>query len=76
MRRSHPARHFVFQDGAQNLQPGLPRQLFHLRLQFAPHLGDRQRHLHQQLLPTDDLKLGIGLVVFALVFVSHGGSLL
>ncbi len=76
MRRSDSARHFVFQDGAQNLQPGLPRQLFHLRLQFAPHLGYRQRHLHQQLLPTDDLKLGIGLVVFALVFVSHGGSLL
>jgi len=76
MGRSYPARDFVFQDGAQNLQPGLPRQLFHLRLQFAPHLGYRQRHLHHQLLPSEDVELVIGLLLFRLVIVSHGGSLL
>jgi hypothetical protein len=31
---------------------------------------------HQQFLPSDDLELVIGLAVFPLVFVSHGGSLL
>ena len=67
---------FVFQNGAQDLQPGLPGQLFHLRLHFRPHLGYRQRHPHQQLLPSDDLELVIGLALFPLVFVSHGGSLL
>jgi hypothetical protein len=35
-----------------------------------------QRHSHQQLLLTDNLELVIGLVLFPLVFVSHGGSLL
>jgi hypothetical protein len=35
MRRSYSARLFVFQDGAQDLQSGLPGQLFYLRL----HLG-------------------------------------
>ncbi len=34
MRRPHPTRDFVFQDGAQNLQSGLPGQLFHLRLRL------------------------------------------
>jgi hypothetical protein len=76
MRRSHPERDFVFQDGAQDLQPGLPSQLFYLRLHLCPHLGDRQRHPHQQFLPSDDLELVIGLAFFPLVFVSHGGSLL
>jgi hypothetical protein len=32
MRRSQRTRDFVFQDGAQDLQPRLPGQLFHLRL--------------------------------------------
>src|SRR5713226_6114629 len=76
MRRSYPVSYFVFQDGAQNLQPGLPGQLLYLRLHLCPHLGYRQRHPHQQLLPSDDLELVIGLALFALVFVSHGGSLL
>jgi hypothetical protein len=69
-------RDFVFQDGAQNLQPGLPGQLFHLSLHLRPHLGYRQRHPHQQLLSSDHFELVIGLAVFPLVFVSHGGSLL
>jgi hypothetical protein len=69
-------RYFVLQNGSQDLQPGLPGQLFHLRLHLCPHLGYRQRHLHHQLLPLDDLELVIGLAVFPLVFLSHGGSLL
>ena len=76
MRRSHPVSYFVFQNGSQNLQTGLPGQLFHLRLHLGPHLGYRQRHPHQQLLPTDNLELVIGLAVFPLVFLYHGGSLL
>ena len=76
MRRSYPAGDFVFQDGAQDLQPGLPGQLFHLRLQLGPHLGHGQRHPHHQLLPSHDLEVVIGLPVFPLVIVSHGGSLL
>ena len=76
MRRSYPAGDFVFQNGAQDLQPGLPGQLFHLRLHLRPHLGYRQRHLHQQLLPSDDFELVIGLTVIALVFLFRGGSLL
>ncbi len=76
MRRSYPASDFIFQDGSQNLQPGLPGQLLYLRLHLRPHLGHRQRHTHHQLLPSDDLELVIGLALFPLVFVSHGGSLL
>src|SRR5580700_6070205 len=76
MRRSYPMRDFVFQNGAQDLQPGLAGQLFHLRLHLGPHLGYGQRHPHHQLLPSDDLKVVIGLTVFLLVIVSHGGSLL
>jgi hypothetical protein len=76
MRRSYPARYFVFQDSSQDLQPGLPGQLFHLRLQLRPHLGHRQRHLHHQLLTAHHFKLVIGLAFFPLIFVSHGGSLL
>jgi hypothetical protein len=68
-------RDFVFQDGAQDLQPGLPGQLFHLRLHLRPHLGYRQRHPHQQLLPSRDLELVIGLALFPLVILFHGGSL-
>ena len=75
MRRSYAASYFVFQDSAQDLQPGLPGQFFRLRLQFAPHLGDRQRHLHPSLLPSHDLELPIGLALFPPVFLSHGGSL-
>jgi len=37
MRGPYPMRYFVFQDGAQDLQPGLPGQLFHLRLHLRPH---------------------------------------
>jgi hypothetical protein len=69
-------RDFVFQDGPQDLQPSFPRQLFHLRLHLRPHLGDRQRHPHQQLLPSYHLELVIGLALFPLVILSHGGSLL
>jgi len=76
MRRPYPVRDFVFQNGAQDLQPGLPGQFFYLRLHLGPHLGYWQGHPHQQLLPSDDLELVIGLAVFPLVFVSHGGSLL
>jgi hypothetical protein len=76
MRRPYSARYFVFQNGAQDLQPGLPGQLFHLRLHLCPHLGYRQRHPHQQFFPADHLELVIGLAVLPLVFVSHGGSLL
>jgi len=76
MGRSHSASDFVFQDGPQNLQTGLPSQLFHPRLHLCPRLGHRQRHLHQQLLPSDYFKLVIGLVLFPLVILSHGGSLL
>src|SRR5215469_11303937 len=42
----------------------------------TPHLGHRQRHPHQQLLPSHYLKLVIGLARFPLVILSHGGSLL
>ena len=76
MRRPHPTRDFVFQDGAQDLQAGLPGQLFYLRLQLGPHLGHRQRHPHHQLLPSHHLELVIGLALFPLIFLSHGGSLL
>jgi len=76
MRRPYPASHFVFQDGSRNLQPRLPGQLLHLRLHLRSHLGHRQRHTHQQLLPADNLKLVIGLTLFPLVILSHGGSLL
>jgi hypothetical protein len=69
-------RDFVFQDGAQDLQSRLPGQLLHLRLHLRPQLGHRQRHPHQHLLPAHDLELVIGLVLFTLVIVSHGGSLL
>jgi hypothetical protein len=41
VRRSHPVRYFVFQDGSQDLQPGLPGQLFYLCLHLGPHLGYR-----------------------------------
>ncbi len=67
---------FVFQDGPQDLQPSFPGQLFYLCLHLRPHLGYRQRDPHQQLLPSHHLELVIGLVLFPLVFVSHGGSLL
>ncbi len=67
MRRPHTTSNFVFQDGPQDLQPGLPGQLFHLHLHLCPHLGHWQRHPHQQLLPSDDLKLVIGLALFPLV---------
>jgi hypothetical protein len=73
---SYPVRDFVFQDGSQNLQPGLPGQLFYLRLHLRPHLGYRRRHPHHQLLPSHDRELVIGLALFPLVFVSYGGSLL
>jgi hypothetical protein len=76
MRRSYPAADFVFQNGPQDLQPGLPGQLFHLRLHLGPHLGHRQGHPHQQLLLSDYLKLVIGLMLLALIFLFHGGSLL
>jgi hypothetical protein len=76
MLRSHPARDFVFQNSSQDLQPGLPGQLFHLSLHLRPHLGYRQGHPHHQLLPLHDLVLVIGLALFPLVSVSHGGSLL
>ena len=69
-------RDFVFQNGAQNLQPSLPGQLFHLRLHLCPHLGYRQRHPHQQLLSSHHLELVIGLALFPLVILFHGGSLL
>jgi hypothetical protein len=69
-------RHFIFQYGPQDLQPSFPGQLFHLCLHLRPHLGDGQRHPHQQLLLSHDLELVIGLALFPLVFVSHGGSLL
>jgi hypothetical protein len=75
MRRPYPASYFVFQNSSQDLQPGLPGQLFQLSLHLRPHLGHRQRHPHQQLLPSDDFELVIGLAVFPQVFVSHGGSL-
>ena len=76
MRRSYSARDFVFQDGAQDLQSGLPGQLFYLRLHLGPHFGHRQRHPHQQLLPSHHLELVIGLALFPLVILFHGGSLL
>jgi len=57
-------RDFIFQNGAQDLQPGLPGQLFHLRLHLRPYLGYWQRHPHQQLLPSDDLQLVIDLRSF------------
>src|SRR4029077_13203632 len=76
MRRSYPASDFIFQDGSQDLQPGLPGPLFYLCLHLRPHLCQWQRYPHQQLLPTDNLELVIGLALFPLVFVSHGGSLL
>src|SRR6266567_583783 len=76
MRRSHPVSYFVFQNGSQDLQSSLPGQLFHLRLHLGPHLGHRQRHPHQQLLPSHDLELVIGLALFPLVILFHGGSLL
>src|SRR3984893_12760724 len=41
-----------------------------------PILAASNAHPHHQLLPSDDLQLVIGLAVFPLVFVSHGGSLL
>lgn len=75
-RRRYSASDFVFQDGAQNLQSGLPGQLFYLRLDLGPHLGHRQRHPHQQLLPSCDLELVIGPALFPLVILSHGGTLL
>jgi hypothetical protein len=50
------------------------RVLYNLRLHLCPHLRERQRHTHQQLLPSDGFELVIGLAVFPLVFVSHGGS--
>jgi hypothetical protein len=71
MRRSYPVSYIVFQAGPQDLQTGLPDLLFYLRLHLRPHLGYRQRHPHQQLLPSDDLELVIGLPVFRLVFVSQ-----
>ena len=67
---------FVFQNGPQDLQPGLSGQAFHLPLHLGPHLGHRQGHAHQQLLLSDYLKLVIGLMLLALIFLSHGGSLL
>jgi hypothetical protein len=76
MRWSYSARDFVVQDGAQDLHSGLPGHLFYLRLHLGSHLGHRQRHPHQQLLPSHDLELVIGLALFPLVILSHGGSLL
>src|SRR5215831_10086427 len=43
MRWPHPAADFVFQNGPQDLQPGLPGQLLHLRLHLRPHLGHSAR---------------------------------
>ena len=37
---------------------------------------NRQRHPHHQLLPSEDVELVIGPLLFPLVIVSHGGSLL
>ena len=71
MRWSYPTGDFVFQDGAEDLQPCLTGQLFHLRLHLGPHLGHRQRHPHQQLSPSHHLELVIGLALFPLVIVSH-----
>ena len=76
MRWSDSTGDFLVQNGPQNLQPRLPSQLFHLCLHLRPHLGHRQGHLHSQLWPSDDFKLVIGLALFALVFLFHGGSLL
>jgi hypothetical protein len=61
MRRHHSARDFVFQDGPQDLQPGLPGQLFYLRLHLGPYLGHWQWHPHQQLLPSHHLELVLDL---------------
>ena len=53
----------------------LDRNRIHLGLHLRPDLSHRQRHPHQQLLPSDHLELVIGLPVFPLLFVSQSGSL-
>jgi hypothetical protein len=76
MRRPHPTRDSVLQDGTQDLQPHLTCELFDLRLHLGSHLGHRQRRPHQQLLPSHHLELVIGLALFPLIILPPGGSLL
>src|SRR5258708_19830212 len=74
VRRSHAPRHLVFQNRADDAQPGFPGQLFHLGLQLLPHLDYRQRHLHHQLPLAHDLELRLGLVLPSLIAFPHSGS--
>jgi hypothetical protein len=76
MRRPHPPPHFVFQDYANDSQPGVPGQLLDLRLQFFPHLRHPRRYLDQQLPLADDFKLLLGLVLRSLIGFLHCGSTL
>ena len=74
MRRPYSPRHFVFQDRADDPQPSVSGQLLDLGLQFFPNLDHRQRHLHQQLPVSEDLKLPLGLALHSLIGFPHSGS--
>src|SRR5581483_10114130 len=72
--RSHAPCHFVFDHRPDDFQSGYPRQALDLRLQFLPHLHQRQRHTHRQLFSSQHLKLLRGLPSTCLVSLSHSGS--